>query len=148
MSTHSAKQKYPFAGTAMAKFLSKRIDELKPDITQREIAYRLGIRSVNFVSMMKTGAARVPLEKLPALAEILGVDSAHLVRLGLEQYWPDKMGVISKMLPPPITKNEIALLQAFRRATNHADPELTPGRQAVVEKMFASAVAGSAVPPA
>jgi len=146
MKTSPTTAKYPFAGTVMVKFLARKIDELKPDLTQREIAQRLGIRSVNFVSMMKTGAARVPLEKLPALAEILGVDPAHLVRLGLEQYWPE-LDVVSRVLPAPITKNEIALLQAFRRATNNADPEITPGKQAVVEKMFAWAVAGSAVAP-
>src|SRR5690348_7239118 len=132
MSTSSTNSRYPFADTAMVKFLSKRIDELKPELTQREIAQRLGYRCVNFVSMMKIGAARVPLEKLPALAAILGVDPAHLVRLGLEQYWPE-LEVVSRVLPPPITKNEIVLLQAFRRATNHTDPEITPGQQAVVE---------------
>ncbi|MDE2167628.1 MAG: helix-turn-helix transcriptional regulator [Alphaproteobacteria bacterium] len=70
----------------MVKFLAKRIDQLKPDLTQREIAHRLGYRCVDFVSMFKTGAARVPLEKLPALADILEVDPAYLVRFGLEQY--------------------------------------------------------------
>lgn len=147
MSTNSAKTKYPFAGTAMVKFLTKRINELKPDLTQREIAQRLGYTSVNFVSMMKTGAARVPLEKLPALAEILGVDPAHLLRLGLEQYWPE-IEVISRVLPAPVTKNEMAVLQAFRRATNQSDPEITPERQAIVEKMFCWAVARSGAPPA
>lgn len=147
MSTNSTRTKYPFAGTAMVKFLATKIDELKPDLTQREIAQQLGLRSVNFVSMMKTGAARVPLEKLPALAEILGVDPAHLVRLGLEQYWPE-LKVFSRVLPAPVTGNEMAVLQAFRRATNHADPEITPERQAVVEKMFCWAVASAGTPPA
>lgn len=147
MSISSTNSQYPFAETAMVKFLAKRIDELKPDVTQREIACRLGYRCVNFVSMMKTGAARVPFEKLSALAEILDVDPAHLVRLGLEQYWPE-IEVIARVLPAPVTKNEMAVLQAFRRATNHADPEITPERQAVVEKVFCWAVASSGAPPA
>jgi transcriptional regulator with XRE-family HTH domain len=147
MSKSSKKPEYRFANTPMVKFLSKRIDELKPELTQREIAHRLGVRSVQFVSMMKTGAARVPLEKLPLLAEILGVDPAHLVRLGLGQYWPE-LDVVSKVLPAPVTKNEMALLRAFRRATDHADPEITPGRQAVVERMFAWVVGSSEILPA
>lgn len=106
----------------------------------------MGYTSINFVSMMKTGAARVPLEKLPALAEILGVDPAHLLRLGLEQYWPE-LDVVSRVLPAPVTENEMAMLRAFRRATNHTDPEITPGRQAVVEKIFSWAVASSGTPP-
>lgn len=147
MTTSSTNSQYPFADTAMVKFLAKRIDQLKPELTQREIARRMGYRCVNFVSMMKTGAARVPFEKLPALAEILDVDPAHLVRLGLEQYWPE-LEVVSRVLPAPVTKNEMAMLQAYRRATNHADPEITPGRQAVVEKVFGWAVGNSGVPPA
>lgn len=147
MSTNSAEQKHPFAGTAMVKFLTKRIDELKPDVTQREIARRLGYTSVNFVSMMKTGAARVSLEKLPALAEILGVDPAHLVRLGLEQYWR-KLEVVSRVLPPPITKNERAFLRLVRKATNYSDPEITAERQIAVERALTTAVASPGATPA
>lgn len=147
MSPISKKSHYPFADTAMARFLTKRIDELKPDVTQREIAQRMGYRSVNFVSMMKTGAARMPLEKLPALAEILGVDPAHLVRLGLEQYWPE-LDVVSRVLPAPITKNEMAFLRLVRKATNYSDPEITAERQIAVEQALTTAVASPGAPPA
>ena len=146
MSTNSMKSQYPFADTTMVKFLAKRIDELKPELTQREIALRLGYRCVNFVSMMKTGAARVPFEKLPALAEILDVDPAHLVRLGLEQYWPE-LEVVSRVLPAPITKNERALLRLIRKATNYADPEITPNHEAAVERVFATAFVSKVDPP-
>lgn len=146
MSISSTNSQYPFAETAMVKFLSKRIDQLKPELTQREIAHRLGYRCVNFVSMMKTGAARVPFEKLPALAEILDVDPAHLVRLGLEQYWPE-LEVVSRMLPAPITKNEIVLLRLIRKAINYADPEIKPGHEAAVERVFATALVSKVVPP-
>lgn len=142
MSTTRMKPQYPFADTAMVKFLTKRIDELKPELTQREIALRMGYRCVNFVSMIKTGAARVPLAKLPALAEILEVDPAHLVRLGLEQYWPE-IEVVSKVLPPPITKNEMALLRLIRKATDYTDPEMTPDREAPFTRVFETAVASS-----
>lgn len=52
------------------------------------------------------------------------------------------------LMTAPVTKNEMAMLQAFRRATNHNDPEITPGRQTVVEKIFAWAVASVGAPPA
>ncbi len=145
MSTTPMKPQYPFADTAMVKFLTKRIDELKPELTQREIARRMGYRCVNFVSMMKTGAARVPLEKLPALAEILGVDPAHLVRLGLEQYWPE-IDVVSKVLPPPVTKNEMALLRLIRKATDYTDPEVTPDREAAFTRLFEGTMASAGDP--
>lgn len=146
MSTSSTNSRYPFAETAMVKFLSKRIDQLKPELTQREIAQRLGYRCINFVSMMETGAARVPFEKLPALAEILDVDPAHLVRLGLEQYWPE-LEVVSTVMSPSITKNEMALLRLIRKATNYADPEITPNHEAAVERVFATALVSKVVPP-
>lgn len=147
MNTNSTNLKYPYAGTAMAKFLTKRINELKPDLTQREIAQRLGYTGINFVSMMKTGAARVPLEKVPRLAEILDVDVAHLVRLGLEQYWPAPE-VVAKVLSAPVTKNEMALLWLVRKVTNYTDPELTPERQIAVERAFITVIARPEVPPA
>src|SRR5215472_8170302 len=131
MSPSSKKPRHRFADTALVKFLAKRIDELKPDLTQREIAHRLGYKGINFVSMMKTGAARVPFEKLPLLAEILGVDPVHLLRLGLDQYWPE-FGTALKMLPAPVTKNELAVLRLIRDVTDDVDPELTAEQEAEV----------------
>ena len=78
----------PLANTAIARFLDRRIDELKGAKTQREIAAEAGYEKPNIISMFKYGEAKVPLDKIPALAKALEIDPAHLFRLALEQYWP------------------------------------------------------------
>jgi transcriptional regulator with XRE-family HTH domain len=80
----------PFADSAIAKYIDKKIDELKGVKTQREIAAEIDYDKPNMISMFKRGEARVPLDKIPLLAKALGVDPAHMFRLALEQYWPDR----------------------------------------------------------
>lgn len=111
--------------SALVMFLAKQLDELKGDTTLREIAVKLGYSQGNIISMFKSGECKIPLEKVPALAEALDVDVAHLMRLGLEQYWPDKMNVITEVFSRMVTANEMAFLMEVRKLTNHADPQLT-----------------------
>lgn len=135
MSPSSSKPPYRFAETSLVKFLARRIDQLKPNLTQREIAHRLGYTCVNIVSMMKTGAARVPFEKIPRLAEILEADPAHLLRLGFAQYWPE-FAVALTVLPAPVTKHEAAILSLIRDVTDNADPELTAEQEAALVRIL------------
>ena len=115
----------PFAHTKMAQFLSKKIDSLRPETSQLEIARRLGYSGANIISMFKTGHTKVPLEKSPVLAEILGTDVGHLMRLGLEQYWPERLDVIGEVFSRIVTENEMELISEVRRATSDADPKFT-----------------------
>src|ERR1700722_20655079 len=80
----------PFADSAIAKYINKKIDELKGVKTQREIAQEAGYEMPNIISMFKRGESKVPLEKIPLLSKALGVDPAHLFRLALEHYWPNR----------------------------------------------------------
>lgn len=121
----SEERRPPFAHTAMAKFLSRKLEEIKGEKTAAEISRSLGYARGNLISMFKCGEAKVPLDKIPALAKALEVDIAHLMRLGLEQYWPDKMAVISDAFGQIVTANELALLQEVRERTNNLDPKLT-----------------------
>ena len=87
----------PFADSAIAKYIDKKIDELKGVKTQREIAAEIEYDKPNMISMFKRGEARVPLDKIPLLSKALGVDPAHMFRLALEQYWPDRGDIIAKL---------------------------------------------------
>jgi hypothetical protein len=62
----------PFADSAVAKYIDKKIDELKGVKTQREIAAEIDYDKPNMISMFKRGEARVPLDKIPLLAKALG----------------------------------------------------------------------------
>src|SRR6185312_12934734 len=115
----------PYSQSRMARYLERQIEALKGEVSQRDIAAKLGYPKSNIISMFKKGEAKVPLDKIPALAEALHVDVAHLMRLGLEQYWPDKLAVISHAFGHIVTANELALLQEVRERTDNLDPELS-----------------------
>lgn len=117
----------PFAATRMTEFLQRTLDKLKDETTHTEIAHKLGYPKSNIISMFKTGETKVPLDKIPDLAEALHVDVAHLMRLGLEQYWPERMGVITEVFSRMVTANEMELLEEIRRRTKNTDPKLCIG---------------------
>jgi transcriptional regulator with XRE-family HTH domain len=129
----------PFADSAVAKYIDKKIDELKGVKTQREIAQEAGYDKPNIVSMFKRGESRVPLEKIPLLSKALGVDPAHMFRLALEQYWPDRGDIIAKLFGRLASENEEEIfLKPWRTATRNADPETTVKIQVAVTKMVES----------
>lgn len=113
------------AHSKLAQFLDKRLDELKGTATLAEIALKMGYPRGHIISMFRADQAKVPLDKIPALAEALGVDIGHLMRLGLEQYWPDKMHVITRVFSRVVTENEFELIQEIRERTSDADLKLT-----------------------
>ena len=123
MTTNSARAGQP--RSKLAAFLDKRLDELKGTATLAQIANKMGYPRGHIISMFRADQAKVPLDKIPALAEALQVDVGHLMRLGLEQYWPDKMGVITKVFSRIVTDNEFALIQEIRERISDSDAKLT-----------------------
>ena len=103
--------KAPFADMKIADFIARQIEIVgtsalgRPGKTQREIAAELGYDKPNMISMFKTGMAKVPLEKVPALAKAINVDPAFLFRLALQQYWPDNLDTIAEIFGTICTKN-------------------------------------------
>ncbi len=130
--------KVSYGQTRMAKYLDRQIEALKGEVSQRDIAVKLGYPKSNIISMFKTGDAKVPLDKIPALAEALHVDVGHLMRLGLEQYWPDKMAVITEVFSRLVTENEMDIIECIRKATHDSDPKATAAQKAELRRLFAS----------
>jgi len=85
--------------------------------------------------MFKTGESKVPLEKIPALAKALDYDVGQLMRLGLEQYWPDKLDVINKVFGRVVTQNEWEMIQIVRDATGDSDPEFDEKQKADLRRI-------------
>ena len=117
---------HPFADLSIAVFLTNRIDAVSQKKTQRAIASEIGYDKPNMISMFKSGATKVPLEKIPQLAKALDVDPIHLFRLGLDQYWPGLKETIAGMFDQGglITDNEFSLIKEVRNITN-TDPALS-----------------------
>ena len=128
--------KVTYGQTRMAKYLDRQIEALKGEVSQRDIAVKLGYPKSNIISMFKTGDAKVPLDKIPALAEALHVDVGHLMRLGLEQYWPEKMAVITEVFARLVTGNEMDIIECIRKASHDGDPKATSAQKAELRRLF------------
>ena len=118
--------KKPYADTRLAKFLDTRLLELKHKKTQAEIAEEAGFVNPNMVTMIKKGATKLPIDRVPALAKALESDPALLLRLALEQSEGSTAATaIFEIIGQPVTKNEMAWINEVREASGDADPRLT-----------------------
>lgn len=126
----------PHASTRLVKFLNRRILELRPRKTQREIGSETGFIAVNMMSMVKAGSSRLPLDRVPALAKALETDAAHLFMLAIQQHDPTLERVIKEIFGTVVTKNEVTWLEEIRDASDHADPTLTTKARKAIRGIF------------
>lgn len=128
----------PHADTRLAKFLDKRILELRPRKTQVEIAAEVGFPSRNMLAMIKAGASKLPLDRVPALAKALECDPARLFMLAVEQQDQDSAlaVVIKEIFGTAVTRNEVAWLEELRLASDHTDPSLTTKAKKALRGLF------------
>ncbi|SDF12280.1 helix-turn-helix domain-containing protein [Limimaricola pyoseonensis] len=84
------------------------------DLTQREIAHRAGLPKANVLSMMKAGETKVPLNRIPALAEACGVDAATFVRIAMTEYHPAIWRVLETEFGANLTGDEEKLVESWR----------------------------------
>lgn len=112
----------PFAATRLAKFVAKRIEELHSK-TQADIAREAGFKNANFITMIKTGSAKLPLDRVQDFAKALDTDPRSLMHLAIEQtYGPKMLAVLVELLGEPLTENERAWIDLVRTASNETDP--------------------------
>jgi len=124
-----------------ATMLSKAIDA--SGLTQRDIADRVGLKHANLISMMKQGVTRVPLNRIPALAQTLGLDESRFLLLAIEEYHPGVHEVLCDVLGLPLTNAELGIVLMFRMATMRGDIELEgPFKKALEGVMEMAEVAG------
>ena len=93
----------------LAQFISRRIHELRPRRSQLEIATAAGFgSSKNMLAMIKSGSAKLPLDRVPALAAALECDVADLARLALaEIYEPAVLEMILGLAETHQTSREL-----------------------------------------
>ena len=120
----SSRRVQPFAHTRLVQFLDKHLESLTGVVCQADIAKALGYTKPNIISMFKTGQTKVPLEKIPDLAEVIRVDPVFLMRLCLEQYWPRRFDVLKPMFANMVTDNERAMVKVCRDVVGDVDYRL------------------------
>lgn len=127
----------PHAESRLAKFVTKRVLELAPRKSQAEIAVEAGFVSLNMLSMVKSGASKLALDRVPALAAALETDPKHLFLLALEQHGLESTkATVAEIFGTVVTKNETAWLAAIREASDDGDPTLTTRARAAIRGIF------------
>ena len=130
------KQKRPFADTRLAKFIDKRVLELRPK-SQTDIAIEAGFTRPNVLSMIRHGACRLPLDRVPGLAKALDTDPAKLFALALEQRGPDTTAAaIREIFHTVVSANEAEWLSELRKASGNTDPRLTTRARSAIRAIF------------
>ena len=116
-----SKQSHP-AQTNVSDFITARLAQ--SDKTQRQIAEECGFENPNVITMFKTGATKIPVNRIGAIAKALDVDPAYLLRLVLTEYLPDTWQSIEDIIEGTVlTGNELELVRLFRSATGNTDPK-------------------------
>lgn len=129
--------KRPYSETDLAKFIERRVLQLKPKKSQRTIAFEAGFVNPNMITMIKQGSTKAALDRVPALAKALEVDAAFLMRLALEQaIGPTASQAVIEAFGEPVTENELGWLQAIRSASKNSDPRLTARSRAKIGAIF------------
>lgn len=92
------------------EYLSLRMAESGK--TNVEIAEALGYPRPNVVAMLKTGAMKLPLNKIGPMARILGVDPVALLERHLTETAPEVWDVLQSVLGNRlISDNQMALVE-------------------------------------
>ena len=129
--------KKPHQDTQLAKYVERRILELKSSKTQAEIAAQAGFVNPNMITMIKQGKSKAALDRVPALARALECDPAYLMRLSLEQaVGRTAAAAVIEIFGEPVTQNELGWIKAIRSASGNSDPRLTNRSQAAVNAIF------------
>lgn len=97
----------------VAGFLEKIIN--RSSYSQKEIAEMCGFNSSNIISMLKQGATKVPVEKIPALAKALDIDRVEFFELVMKNYRPKEYEVIVEIFGDPISDAERTIIKLLRQ---------------------------------
>jgi transcriptional regulator with XRE-family HTH domain len=129
--------KKPHEDTRLAKFVERRVLELKPKKSQLQIASEAGFPNPNMVTMIKNGSSKLAMDRVPSMARALECDPAYLMRLALEQAVGDTSAqAIVEIFGTPVTANELGWLQEIREASDNSDPRMTSRSKAAIKTIF------------
>ena len=94
----------------VAEFLSERVQQ--SGMSHEAIATDAGFLHPRKIELMCAGRAKVPINKVHALSETLGIDAAEFARIVLTEYSPDTLDFVLRLFDDP---NLIGSPVAFER---------------------------------
>lgn len=89
------------------------------------------------ISMLRSDANKLPLDRVPALTRALEADPNLLFLLAIEQEGGETLRrTVESIFGTVVTQNEIARLEAIREASDRADPPLTARARSALRAIF------------
>jgi transcriptional regulator with XRE-family HTH domain len=107
--------------TRLIETAMKRLEGRK---TQAQVAKEAGFPHPNMLSMVKHGKSRLPLERVPALAEALEIDAALLFRTVLAENCPGYERVVIRIFGAVLTEEERDMIAFIRHVSGGEIPQL------------------------
>ncbi|PWE28375.1 hypothetical protein DDZ14_19110 [Maritimibacter sp. 55A14] len=86
--------------------------------SQREIAQEAGFEKQNVISMMKNAEMKIPIDRIPALAEACDTDPLPILRSAMEEYHGAAWKVLVDAFGEPLKQEERDVLDLFRIAND------------------------------
>ncbi|MDX8541465.1 MULTISPECIES: XRE family transcriptional regulator [Mesorhizobium] len=121
----------------ISEFVDERINQLVERKSPEDIAEETGFANVSLLLKIREGVIKVPLDRVPGLARALECDPRTLFLLALGQYLDQEALVtIKQIIGPSMSQNEVAWVEALRRASDNADPPLSTKREKIIRAMF------------
>ena len=91
-----------------AEHLRKAIDASPK--TQRELAKEAGFKHPNVLSMLKQGETKVPIARIPELADALEIPHLPFLMTAIEEYHPEVHQILLDYFGVGLTRSERILL--------------------------------------
>lgn len=94
--------------------------------SQKQIALETGYPQPNILSMFKKGQTKIPVNAVIPLADAIGGDRLFLMRLVLEDHFPDCHEDLQNLIArgEPLTRNECAMLRTVRQTMKAMDIDM------------------------
>ena len=97
---------------SFSEYIGYEIDN--SPFSQTEIADKMGLNNSNIICMYKKGKAKIPLFRIPDIANILRLDPGKMLRMAMREYDAQTADVVEKYLGKVITANETMLLDYIK----------------------------------
>lgn len=122
-----------FEQSGLTHFLNRQ--QNAKSLSDEQMAEALGFSRATIYTMIKSGAAKMPVGKIPSLAKVLEVSPAEVLEVVLRDAFPELLDVIRKVWGPTnLSDGEKKLLLAYRALVNeHEDvePLILDGRSVI-----------------
>lgn len=107
-----------------ATMIATALKRLEGRKKQSQVSKEAGFQHPNMLSMIKHGKSRLPLERVPALAEALEIDPALLFRIALSENWPGYERVVLRIFGDVLTMEEREMIAFMRHVCDGKVPLL------------------------